>query len=252
MFNVGNVNNLNDLELQLYRYISENMEKVVYMRIRELAQETHVSTTTIIRFCKAMGCEGYSDFKTMLKLYLKEYKRNDSKLMLSTGILEDFLERVVNGDLDDAMNKAAKLIHEQENVLFIGIGNSGHSSGYGARYLSSLGKFALYIDDPYYPLTGDIIKNSVTIAISVSGESDSILRLTNIFKERGSKIISVTNRKSSPLSKMADVNISYYIQQESFADNGLEYRDITSQVPSIFIVETIAKKVHELMNNREL
>lgn len=31
------------------------------MRIRELADEAHVSTTTILRFCKKLKCEGYSD-----------------------------------------------------------------------------------------------------------------------------------------------------------------------------------------------
>ena len=31
---------------------SANEEKVVYMKVRELAEEVHVSTTTILRFVK--------------------------------------------------------------------------------------------------------------------------------------------------------------------------------------------------------
>ncbi len=37
------------------------------MKIRELAEEVHVSTTTILRFCKKVGCEGYSEFRLKLK-----------------------------------------------------------------------------------------------------------------------------------------------------------------------------------------
>ncbi|MIV05195.1 MurR/RpiR family transcriptional regulator, partial [Salmonella enterica] len=43
---------LNDTELDIYNYIVANLDKVVYMRIRDLATEAHVSTTTILRFCR--------------------------------------------------------------------------------------------------------------------------------------------------------------------------------------------------------
>lgn len=60
MFNSEIIKSLNDLELVFYRYIIKNTEKVIYMRIRELADEAHVSTTTILRFCKKFDCNGYS------------------------------------------------------------------------------------------------------------------------------------------------------------------------------------------------
>ena len=68
MFNYEIIQSLNDLELSLYRYIMKNSEKVIYMRIRELADEAHVSTTTILRFCKKVNCQGYSEFKVKLKI----------------------------------------------------------------------------------------------------------------------------------------------------------------------------------------
>ena len=71
MFNYEIIQSLNDLELLLYRYIMKNIEKVIYMRIRELADEAHVSTTTILRFCKKVNCEGYSEFKVKLKMYIE-------------------------------------------------------------------------------------------------------------------------------------------------------------------------------------
>ena len=54
---------------QVYEYVVKDPEKVKYMRIRELADEVHVSTSTILRFCKKMGCSGYSEFKLQLRDY---------------------------------------------------------------------------------------------------------------------------------------------------------------------------------------
>lgn len=52
MFTNEQISSYNDLEMSLFNYIMQNMDKVTYMRIRELADATHVSTTTVLRFCK--------------------------------------------------------------------------------------------------------------------------------------------------------------------------------------------------------
>ena len=67
MFRYEVIQSLNNLELSLYEYIMKNSKKVIYMRIRELAEEAHVSTTTILRFCKKLNCEGFSEFKIKFK-----------------------------------------------------------------------------------------------------------------------------------------------------------------------------------------
>ena len=72
MFSYEVIQSLNNLELSLYEYIMKNNKKVIYMRIRELADEAHVSTTTILRFCKKLNCEGFSEFKVKFKMYIEE------------------------------------------------------------------------------------------------------------------------------------------------------------------------------------
>ena len=67
MFSHQEIRSFNELEMSIYNYILSNKEKVVYMKIRDLADGAHVSTTTVLRFCKKVGCEGYSEFKLRLK-----------------------------------------------------------------------------------------------------------------------------------------------------------------------------------------
>ena len=74
MFSYEVLQSLNDLEMLVYSYIMEHKEEVQYMTIRELSQAVHVSTSTVIRFCKKAGCDGYSEFRVQFKMFLKEEK----------------------------------------------------------------------------------------------------------------------------------------------------------------------------------
>ena len=56
MFSYETIQLFNDLELVIYNYIMKNSSQVQYMTIRELADAVHVSTSSIMRFCKKAGC----------------------------------------------------------------------------------------------------------------------------------------------------------------------------------------------------
>ena len=66
MFSVEQVQSLNELEREVYEFVMKNQSNVQYMRIRELADGAHVSTSTVLRFCKKVGCNGYAEFKLKL------------------------------------------------------------------------------------------------------------------------------------------------------------------------------------------
>ena len=44
LFSHEEIQSLNTLEMSVYNYVSKNREKVIYMKIRELAAQAHVST----------------------------------------------------------------------------------------------------------------------------------------------------------------------------------------------------------------
>lgn len=151
MFSYNKIQSLNELELSLYNYIMKNSEKVVYMRIRELANEAHVSTTTILRFCKKLDCEGFTEFKLKFKMYLEESNRRE--LTDNTSMIIDFLKKSQSEEYNYKLNKVCNEINKAENIIFVGIGFSGILSKYAARYFSVIGKRSIYIDDPFLSLT---------------------------------------------------------------------------------------------------
>lgn len=54
MFTCQEIKSFNALELEVYNYIMRHQEQVVEMKIRELADAIHVSTTTILRFVRKL------------------------------------------------------------------------------------------------------------------------------------------------------------------------------------------------------
>ena len=241
MFTHNMIASFNELETSLYNYIVQHSEKVAYMRIRELADETHVSTATILRFCRKVNCEGFSEFKVKLKMHVEEDKKTTLKGAQHSVI--EFFERTLKGDMEENVKKAAGIVTKADSVIFIGIGSSGILAEYGARYFSSLGKFSMYIKDPLFPIHSSLRYNSATIALSVSGENNFTVTHLNQLKQEGSKIISITNNKYSTIAKISDINIPYYVTEEWF-----ENANITTQVPALYILESLAHEIYKLNN----
>ena len=58
MFSTEIIKSYNELEMIVYNYVIKHRTEVIYMTVRELADEAHVSSSTIMRFCRKTGCEG--------------------------------------------------------------------------------------------------------------------------------------------------------------------------------------------------
>lgn len=237
MFKHEDIQKLNELELSLYEYIMKNSEKVMYMKIRDLANEAHVSTTTVIRFCRKLHCEGFTEFKLKFRMFMQE--KNLMKINEDESIIFDNLKKMLNSEFKEKINILADMIFEENDIVFLGGGLSGIVGKYGSRYISSIGKFAMYIDDLFYPTNSEICQNAFIIVISESGETEQIIDSINRLKKQKCKIASITNSENSTIAKMSDFNISYYIPEERIDDV-----DITSHIPVMFILEMLGKRLY--------
>ena len=235
---VRQIQNLNELEMQVYQYVMKHQNSIPYMRIRELAAEAHVSTTTILHFCKKVGCEGYTQFRWKMKESIGAGKSD--RIPDDLAELQAFFKRVTEERYEQEMEKAASLIARAERVFVIGIGNSGNVGEYGARYFTNLGKFTLFVSDPFYPINLMESTSTVAVLLSVSGETEQILKIANELKQRRCSVISIICSEHYTLAQSSDINLSYYIT----VCHGEEKIDRTSQIPAVYLLESLAKRVH--------
>lgn len=233
---------LNETEKDIFRYISRNIEKVCYMTIRELADELHMSQSSIWRFCQKFDCQGYSDFKFSLKQYYERHKESGHKIDVDESTLINFLKRTTEEEIEEKISVAASLLADKEFVIFLGEGTSRIIAEYGAIYFSSMYNLSLSISHPLlHPISkvsSLTAKKVCVIALSVSGQTDKVINNLNYFSELGASIISITNSEKNPIADISDVNIPYYISIEKN-----QTADITSQVPALFLIEKLAKTV---------
>lgn len=241
MFTKEMMDTFTDLDLAVYDCIVKNRGRISRMPIKELAAMAHVSTATILRFCRKCGADGYSEFKLKYREHL-EGKR-DALKDDGTAELQSIVNQVRSEDFQESIEKAFQYLKNSRCTIFIGVGSSGMLGKYGARYFSNVGHFSLFIDDPWLPVLQDLAENTVTIALSESGLTSQTIAIASQLQERGSRLISITNNANSVLARMADCNISYHV-----AEALVNERNVTTQIPVIYIIETLAKKLYNSDN----
>lgn len=241
MFTKEVMDTFTELDFAVYDCIVQNRDIVSKMTIKELGDMAHVSTATVLRFCKKTGANGYSEFKIKFREYL-EGKR-DALKDDGTTELQGFIKTINSADFQENIEKAYEYLKKSQCTIFIGIGSSGVLGKYGARYFSNVGHFSLFIDDPWLPVLQKLSENTVTIALSESGMTRQTVSIASQLQQRGSTLISITNNSNSILAKMADCNISYHVSEALVNE-----RNVTTQIPVIYIIETLAKKMYNSDN----
>ncbi len=120
--------------------------------------------------------------------------------------------------LDKNFVKAVELISQQNGKLIIsGVGKSGNIAAKIAASFTSTGIPAIYLNpvDASHGDMGIIEKKDILIILSNSGESHELSDLINFCKKKKLKIISITAKNKSLLSKNSDINLILPFHKEA-------------------------------------
>lgn len=249
MFPYDKVQALNGLETDVYAYIMKHRDAVEKMTIRELASESHVSTTTILRFATKMGYAGFAELKFSLKQdRLNQEHQGHPEQYDITVPLADFFRKVNSRDFTDLLDQAVKWLAAANQIYTFGIGSSGYLAQYGARFIANTGKLTLPIVDPFQPLADDptILSHTVFLILSVSGETKEVLDMVTQIRRTDAQIIAVTNRTNSTLAHLSDLVIAYYMPE---IKNGS--LNNTTQVPVVYLLELLGHRLEKLRMGEE-
>ncbi|MCL2560556.1 MAG: MurR/RpiR family transcriptional regulator [Turicibacter sp.] len=249
LFTQEKINKLNAIEMDIYLFIENHSDEIEDMKIRELASVLHVSTATILRFCKKLGYSGYAEFK---------FKYKESLMHATPSNVEKFpnpaedsekyfkFESTHGADeLEQKILEAVALMQKATKIIFIGDGTSGVLAKYGALFLTTMGKSAQYIDSSFIPIPVEDHSNTFIIALSVSGETGALINRLEGFKSLGATLTTITNGKDNTMSKLADIALYYDIPKEEFMVIGPQKSVIrvngASQIPAMYLMETMIK-----------
>lgn len=129
-FAYSQVENLNEAEMCVYNYVVKNLKHILNLSVRELADEAHVSTATVMRFCKKMGYSGFSELKYKIKEF---YEQQDQEDNYEINDIEGFVEHIKSNDYLDRLKKAADLIKGADSFQILGLSVCRDIAKYTAR-----------------------------------------------------------------------------------------------------------------------
>lgn len=242
MFSYDQVQQLNRLEIEIYKYIMGHPVEVSTMTIRQLADQSHVSATTILRFLKRMGYDGYAEFK----FTLKEQLRKDAEHPLAQTVvpMRTFFERMNVPDVTAKIEQATQLIHDAEMVVFVGAGTSAGLAIYGTHLLANFGIYSMMMTTPWqpHPVRKHDLSTTVLLLLSVSGESEDVIQQGLYYQQSGAKLVAITASSGSTLAGIADVVLTYDTSEVRAISGGSSL----SQLPVIYYLEQIAMTVQPL------
>ncbi|MBM3777050.1 MAG: KpsF/GutQ family sugar-phosphate isomerase [Acidimicrobiia bacterium] len=120
--------------------------------------------------------------------------------------------------LDDRFAAAVRLLLAcRGRVIVTGMGKSGIICRKLAATFSSTGTPAFFLH-PAEAIHGDlgvIRADDVVLALSLSGETDEILRLLETIKRLGARLIAITGDERSTLGRAADVTLDGSVSEEA-------------------------------------
>lgn len=146
--------------------------------------------------------------------------RKDPVVKIAKRVLEIEAKAVksLTDRLDGNFSKAVDLmLSTTGKVVVSGMGKSGIIGQKIASTLASTGTSAFFLH-PAEGVHGDlgmITKNDILLAISNSGETEEIIKIIPVIKRMGIKMISMTGKKDSTLSRLGDVSLDVGVKEEA-------------------------------------
>ena len=228
-FTYSQVESLNETETYVYNYVVKNTKKVLNESIRELANDTHVSTATIMRFCKKMGCEGFTELKYRLKenVEIQETKEDDANNQF-----DSFIERVESSDYLESIRRAAEIIKQSDLILTLGIGTTGDFAKYTSRLLSGMGYCCYGVDGAAYPAQRVAEGYQVVIIVFYERLQKNPL-FEEIYRYKNYMIIMLSNNNMGSMEHLCDEVIHV-------SDGSVMLGKIHSGIPMLYAIEKLA------------
>ncbi|WP_243142886.1 MurR/RpiR family transcriptional regulator [Lactonifactor sp. BIOML-A7] len=214
-------------EKKVADFVLQNPQKTVDSNVSEIAKQSGVSDATVVRMCHHIGYTGYYQFRITLARDLGKKQYEDIVIPKSIGAIEklfhDYAENMIAiGRRMDAeiMWNCVNLLKKCNVAHIIAIGNTCSMSQYMGFRLGRLGIRSTYGSSAEFFMNHVNLadQDDIVIAISKSGTSKLVILGMELAKEKGIKMIAITDYAESPVSELAD-----YVLLSSGEDKPFNY-----------------------------
>lgn len=175
--------------------------------IQQIASENFLSAASIVKMCKRLGFDGYSELYYYLSRQMD--RRGERSAENLKTLVDNYSDELVSGfcALLDA-SRQAKMFTTGEgfSASWASISRSGSPSA-GFMVYNNVHFYDHMLFCSAHDLTDEEAAPSVMFAVSQSGETEPVLNDVRHARQNGHKIVTFTKRADSALARLADLVI---------------------------------------------
>ncbi len=218
--------------------------------VAETALLADVSQPTVIRFCAAIGCGGFQDFKLRLAQALALGTPATHSALLDTDGAEEIFDKIFDytiTSLDWARNRidkthlahAVDLLAAANRIEFFGFGASGIVAQDAAQKFPLFGvPCGAQMDAHQQIMVASLLgPQDVAVVISNTGSTRSLFEIADIARGNGAKVIGLIGN-TAPLMAHCDVTILI-----ETLDNTDVYTPTISRIAALTVIDVLSTAV---------
>lgn len=222
----GLLPSLNEQEQKVGQYVLDHAHEVIHLSVSDVAQRALASDTTVFRFCRKVGADGYQDFKIRLAQDLAAGRMTTYAPVGPADSLAEAAGKVIAADikaLEDtlrvldlaALERAADALLAARRVDIYGSGGGAIAALELQYKLMRVGVRAVPHTDAEVQIISATLLTSADLAVGIShsGESHDVLHALTVAKEAGARTIAIVNHPASPIAELAEVSLCTAAQE---------------------------------------
>lgn len=245
---------LSDYEKRVADFVLANADETLNLTVANLAKQTQVSEPTVIRFCRKLNFTGYQEFKIALakgdvyggetlKVIHEEVTPQDSVREISSKVISSHIL---------AMQQTMAMINYERLEQFIGmILRAGHLDFFG---LGGSGTVAMDVEnkflrtgintrcciDAHIQLIWTALrdKNDVIVIFSNSGTTRHFVKVMELARKNGVKLVLITSGSNTVLTRLADITFQIHASETSH-----KKEPSSSRIAMLAIMDVVATAI---------
>lgn len=243
-------------EKKVADYVIKAPADTVECTVAELAEKSGASDATVVRMCKHLGYKGYYQFRIMLARELETISRNtdvaNRKYEYSIENIfrqyADLMINIANNISVSEMEESAELLNKCSWVHIIATGNTTSLASYMGFRLERLGiRATFHVAPEYYMNQINLAKSDeVVVAITRSGSTKTVVDGIRLAKEKGMKVITITEYIRSEAAKSSD-----HVLLSNANANKFEYFRSHAQLCETAVIDALMTVVSKKFEREE-
>lgn len=215
-------------------YLRDDLDDVAFLTLDEISKKIGVSTTTVIRFARVLGYEGYSDLQKDIqnniqtKVSLPERLISQPDIPADTLLAQSFqndirnIQKTLDIQNDEDLEAAVSVISQAPSIYVLGMRSSFTTSFYMASRLGEIRENVHLIQSVGMIYPEELVsakKGDVCIAYMFPRYSKATTTMLSWLKNEGVKIILITSQHYSAVQGYGDIILPCFISSISYKNS---------------------------------